>query len=130
MMKDGARWGMAFGSSHSTFRGPQLADGGRRGQWCCLPGVYLGTWWDMGGSRIQSQNVKGLQGQRAKALTCKQRAAGHSCIPAIGLCLLSAGSVPGPRSWLVNEALKIPASEQLTYFTAVKRQGVDNKQNK
>lgn len=31
---------------------------------------------------------------------------------------------------LVNEALKIPASEQLTYFTAVKRQGVDNKQNK
>lgn len=30
---------------------------------------------------------------------------------------------------LVNKALEIPAYEQLTYFTGVKRQGVDNKQN-
>ena len=31
---------------------------------------------------------------------------------------------------LVNKALEIPAYEQLTYFTGVKRQGVDSKQNK
>lgn len=56
----------AAATARAEALGQQAAGG--RGQRCCLPGVYIGTWWDMGGSRTQSQNVKGLDQARERRL--------------------------------------------------------------